>query len=80
MEKAQFVAENHADVKAAEKMAKLFDTLVAYNGYKTADEWHYLTTFFTRLLFCFAEDTNIFQKNQFINAIASYTQEDGAGS
>jgi hypothetical protein len=79
MEKAQFVAENHADVKAAEKMAKLFDTLVAYNGYKTADEWHYLTTFFTRLLFCFfAEDTNIFQKNQFINAIASYTQEDGS--
>lgn len=78
MEKSQFIAENHADVKAAEKMAKLFDTLVAYNGYKTADDWHNLTTFFTRLLFCFfAEDTGIFKKNQFIDAIASYTQEDG---
>lgn len=79
MEKAQFIAENHADVKAAEKMAKLFDTLIAYNGFKTADEWHNLTTFFTRLLFCFfAEDTSIFKKNQFINAIASYTQKDGS--
>lgn len=79
MEKAQFIAENHADVKAAEKMAKLFDILVAHNEYKTANDWHELTTFFTRLLFCFfAEDTNIFKKNQFINAIASYTQEDGS--
>jgi type I restriction-modification system DNA methylase subunit len=79
MEKAQFFAENHADVKAAEKMAKLFDILVASNGYTTALEWHNLTTFFTRLLFCFfAEDTNIFQKNQFSHAIASYTQEDGS--
>ncbi len=79
MEKAQFIAENHADVKAAEKMAKLFDILVAYNHYKTADEWHTLTIFFTRLLFCFfAEDTNIFGKNQFSNAVASYTQEDGS--
>lgn len=79
MEKTQFIAENHADVRAAEKMAKLFDTLVAYNNYKTADDWHGLTVFFTRLLFCFfAEDTGIFQKNQFINAIGSYTQEDGS--
>lgn len=79
MEKAQFIAENHADVKAAEKMAKLFDILVAHNNYKTADDWHNLTIFFTRLLFCFfAEDTGIFQKNQFINAIGSYTQEDGS--
>jgi len=79
MEKTQYIAENHADVKAAEKMAKLFDILVAHNGYTTADEWHDLTTFFTRLLFCFfAEDTNIFQKNQFVNSIASYTQEDGS--
>lgn len=79
MEKAQFIAENHADVKAAEKMAKLFDILVAHNHYRTADEWHTLTIFFTRLLFCFfAEDTNIFGKNQFSNAVASYTQEDGS--
>jgi hypothetical protein len=79
MEKAQFIAENHADVKAAEKMARLFDILVAHNGYTTPLEWHNLTTFFTRLLFClFAEDTHIFKKNQFSHAIASYTQEDGS--
>lgn len=79
MEKAQFINENHADVKAAEKMAKLFDILIVHNNYKTADDWHSLTTFFTRLLFCFfAEDTNIFKKNQFANAIASYTQKDGS--
>lgn len=79
MEKAQFIAENHADVKAAEKMAKLFDVLIAHNGYTTALEWHNLTTFFTRLLFCFfAEDTKIFNKNQFSNAVGSFTQADGS--
>ncbi len=79
MEKTQFIAENHADVRAAEKMAKLFDILVTHNNYKTADEWHNLTIFFTRLLFCFfAEDTGIFQKNQFVDAVGSYTQEDGS--
>jgi hypothetical protein len=31
MEKAQFIAENHADVKTAEKMAKPFDVLIAHN-------------------------------------------------
>jgi len=79
MEKTQYISENHADVKAAEKMAKLFDSLVKHNGYKTASDWHTLNTFFTRLLFCFfAEDVNIFKKNQFTNAIASYTQKDGS--
>ncbi len=79
MEKAQFISESHADVKAAEKMAKLFDSLIKFNGYKTAEDWHTLNTFFTRLLFCFfAEDVNIFKKNQFTNAIISYTQKDGS--
>ena len=31
MEKAQFIAENHADVKTADKMAKPFDVLIAHN-------------------------------------------------
>ena len=31
MEKAQYVAEAHADVKAAERMGKLFDELLAAN-------------------------------------------------
>lgn len=77
MEKSQFVNENHADVKAAEKMAKLFDELIACNGFTTPLEWHSLTVFFTRILFCFfAEDTGIFKENQFANIIR-LSQDDG---
>jgi type I restriction-modification system DNA methylase subunit len=77
MEKSQFVNENHADVKASEKMAKLFDELIACNGFTTPLEWHTLTIFFTRILFCFfAEDTGIFKENQFANIIR-LSQDDG---
>lgn len=81
MEKAQYVGEKHADVKAAEKMAKLFDEIVAFNqdSHPDRDYWHGLNVFFTRLLFCyFAEDTAIFAKSQFTDAIGSYTQTDGS--
>lgn len=81
MEKAQYVAESHADVKAAERMAKLFDELLAANPElrATAESRHGLNVFFTRLLFCFfAEDTGIFAPNQFTNALSSLTQEDGS--
>lgn len=81
MEKAQYVAERHADVKAAEQMGKLFDELLKANPIITKDETqrHGLNVFFTRLLFCFfAEDTGIFTDNQFTNAVGSHTQEDGS--
>lgn len=81
MEKAQYVAERHADVKAAEQMSKLFDELLKANPIITKDETqrHGLNVFFTRLLFCFfAEDTGIFTDNQFTNAVGSHTQEDGS--
>jgi type II restriction/modification system DNA methylase subunit YeeA len=79
MEKAQFVGENHADVKAAEKMAKLFDEIVACNEVGDAAYYHSLNVFFTRLLFCFfAEDTDIFNKSQFTDAIGTFTQLDGS--
>jgi hypothetical protein cresD4_02576 len=81
MEKAQYVAERHADVKAAEQMGKLFDELLKANPIITKDETqrHGLNVFFTRLLFClFAEDTGIFADNQFTNAVGSHTQEDGS--
>lgn len=67
MEKAQYVAERHADVKAAEQMGKLFDELLKANPIITKDETqrHGLNVFFTRLLFClFAEDTGIFADNR----------------
>lgn len=79
MEKAQFQDENPADVKAAEKMAKLFDEIKKDNPDNSPEFIHGLNVFLCRLLFCsFAEDTNIFKKNQFTNAIASHTQADGS--
>lgn len=81
MEKAQYVAEAHADVKAAERMGKLFDELLAANPgmFDMAHGRHGLNVFFTRLLFCFfAEDTGIFTENQFTNSIGSHTQPDGS--
>lgn len=79
MEKAQYANENHADVKAAEKMAKLFDEIIAFNKSGDAKYYHGLNVFFMRLLFCyFAEDTLTFEKGQFTKAIESYTQQDGS--
>lgn len=81
MEKAQYVAEAHADVKAAERMGKLFDELLGANPglLELPHGRHALNVFFTRLLFCFfAEDTGIFTKNQFTNAVGSHTQADGS--
>lgn len=81
MEKAQYVAEAHADVKAAERMGNLFDELLQANPglFENHIGRHALNTFFTRLLFCFfAEDTGIFTDNQFTNAVGSHTQPDGS--
>jgi hypothetical protein len=81
MEKAQYVAEAHADVKAAERMGKLFDELLHANPDLLEQHHgrHALNLFFTRLLFCFfAEDTGIFEKNQFTNAVGSHTLADGS--
>ena len=81
MEKAQYTAEAHADVKAAERMGKLFDELVGANPdlLDAPNGRHALNIFFTRLLFCFfAEDTGIFGDNQFTNAVGSHTHEDGS--
>src|SRR4051812_20024737 len=81
MEKAQYVTEAHADVKAAERMGKLFDELLATNpGLMEGTRGRpALNVFFARLLFCFfAEDTGIFTESQFTNAVGSHTQADGS--
>ena len=79
MEKAQHASENPADVKAAERMAQLFDRIKADNPDESPEFLHGLNVFLSRLLFCyFAEDTHIFEENQFTNAIASHTQPDGS--
>lgn len=79
MEKAQLQNENPADIKAAVKMAKLFDEIKSDNEDDSPEFLHSLNIFLSRLLFCFfAEDADIFEDNQFSNAIASHTQQDGS--
>jgi len=78
MEKAQLVDENPADVKAAQKLAKLYDEIIKENKIEDEDDVHSLNVFLTRLLFCyFAEDSNIFAENQFTNVIQQHTKDDG---
>ncbi|TMO94584.1 hypothetical protein CWC14_15795 [Pseudoalteromonas sp. S3260] len=83
MEKAVYQGENPADVKAAEKMAKLFDLIKADNfsedNKDDTNALHNLNVFLTRLLFCFfAEDTGIFTRNQFSENLESKTKTDGS--
>lgn len=82
MEKAVYQGENPADVKAAEKLAKLFDEIKADNfdedDLHNKNNLHQLNIFLSRLLFCyFAEDTEIFKDKQFTSAI-SKSNEDGS--
>ena len=79
IERYRGIEENPADVKAAEKMAKLHDEIRAYNDFSSNDDLHELNLFMTRLLFCyFAEDTGIFADNLFTASIDRDTQEDGS--
>jgi len=79
IEKTQIENLNLADVKAAEKMAKLYDEIVKHNAVETEEQIHDLNVFFSRLLFCFfAEDTGVFEKDSFSNAIGSLSLPDGA--
>lgn len=78
LEKSQAQSENPADVKAAEKMAKLFDLLRENNPVTNAHEIHAQNVFLSRILFCyFAEDTGIFKPSLFTNHVASHTMVDG---
>ncbi|MAF98657.1 MAG: SAM-dependent methyltransferase, partial [Micavibrio sp.] len=78
IEKNTHYNEQEADVKAAEKMAKIYDEILQGNAFETKEDLHGLNIFLSRLLFCFfAEDTGIFKDNAFTNAISSHTQEDG---
>ena len=79
VERVHYVEESPADIKAAEKLAKLHDELRAYNEFRSSDDLHDLNIFITRLLFCFfAEDTGIFEENLFTDSIRRYTKEDGS--
>jgi len=80
LEKTELITENQADVKAAEKMGKLYDVIIKDNTETlvTKKDFHGLNMFFTRILFCFfAEDSDIFSKGLFTNSISSHTKDDG---
>lgn len=79
IEKHRHASENPADRKAAEKMAKLYDEIMAENSITDSERIHDLNVFLSRLLFCFfSEDTNIFEDKLFTDSIAYHTQSDGS--
>lgn len=64
--------ENPIDVKAANKLSRLYDALIAENPDWAGDDMrHAINLFMTRIIFClFAEDTGILrEENQFSRAI-----------
>lgn len=77
IEKATITLDTPADIRAAQRMGKLFDSLKRDNPTILP---HDLNVFLARLLFClFAEDSGIFEgENIFTNLIASVSQEDGS--
>jgi hypothetical protein len=73
-EQRTYKDEDPVNIKAAELMGKLHDEIkkVGYKG-------HQLELFLVRLMFCFfADDTGIFQKDQFSDYIEIRTREDGS--
>ncbi len=73
-QKKTYKEQDPANIKAAELMGKLHDRLeeIGYEG-------HPLEVYLVRLLFClFAEDTTIFEKQQFQDYILHRTAEDGS--
>lgn len=72
--KHSFKEEDPVNIHAAELMGKLHDRLKAV-GY----EGHVLEVYLVRLLFClFAEDTSIFERDQFADYLTNKTKEDGS--
>ncbi len=79
LKKEKREGENPADIKAAERLGKLYDLLLEDNPTEKEEDRHKLNMFLSRLLFCFfAEATEIFSKNQVTNAMASHTNPDGS--
>ncbi|MGE4432646.1 MAG: DNA methyltransferase [Bacteroidales bacterium] len=73
--------EQAADVKAAYKMARIFDEIRRYNEIDFTDTRaiQSLNVFMSRLLFCFfAEDTGIFPSKIFTGMLNDFTLADGS--
>jgi hypothetical protein len=73
-QKRIFLPEDPVNIKAAEYMGKLHDSLKDI-GYT----WHELEVYLVRILFClFAEDTSIFERKLFQEYIETKTNPDGS--
>lgn len=73
-EKQEYKEESEVNIKAAELMGKFYDS-ISEAGYAGHD----LNVFLVRILFClFADDANIFEKNQFRRYIETRTSIDGS--
>lgn len=73
-QKKVYKEQDPANIKAAELMGKLHDSLeeIGYTG-------HPLEVYLVRILFClFAEDTTIFEKQQFQDYLEQRTNVDGS--
>ena len=73
-QKKSYKEQDLANIKAAELMGKLHDRLeeIGYEG-------HPLEVYLVRILFClFAEDTTIFERQQFQDYVEYRTAEDGS--
>lgn len=79
MEKAQHINENPADIRAASKMARIYDQIIKDNPDYAASHTHDMNVFLSWLLFCyFAEDTSIFDNKLFTDSIKSHTTVEGS--
>ena len=73
-QKKTFKEQDPANIEAAMRMGKLHDSLeeIGYDG-------HVLEIYLVRILFClFAEDTTIFEKQQFQDYVEQRTAPDGS--
>jgi hypothetical protein len=78
-ERRAVVEEHPADIKAAKKLKKLYDAILAANPtWSSGHHMHELNLLMTRLLFCFyAEKTGIFATpDVFTDALTQHTYQD----
>jgi hypothetical protein len=74
MRQDEIKPQDPVNIEATEKMADLHDALLE-GGYPADD----LDKLLTRILFClYAEDTQIFEVNQFESLILNHTKDDGS--
>ena len=79
-EKITLDKENPADIKAANQLGKLYNQIIKDNENYDLEKYRdHLNLFFTRLLFLYyADDSEIFKKNHFLNTVIEFSEKDGS--